>query len=795
LRGLGGNDTYTFDLGDGQDTIEDSQGANVIELGAGIALADVRVVRGQPTVVLEIIGTGDRIDLGVTPDPEMAIREVRFENGDILTAQTLVDMALAPTEGDDLIFGTDGVEELSGLGGDDTLNALGGADDLAGGVGVDLLQGGEGDDTYRFNLGDDQDRIVDSGGVADTLILGPGILPDDVRVTQSSDGSAIILAIGSDGDRVRIDNALDDGKIESVRFDDGTVWSVAELLAEVASPLDDFIFGDENGNPLEGGLGDDRLSGRDGNDVYRFVAGDGRDIIRDASTSSADQLVVVGYAAAEIRFSQLGTGSFDLAIKFVGSDDQIIVADGLRTNGRGVETITLQDDGTVFTIADIAALLVDAQASDGDDVIFGSDGDDNLAGGRGDELIVGLDGNDTYTYAIGDGDDRIDALGRGDSEIRLTDYTEADVLSAVRAGPESLDLVLTFPTEGDRLVLIDALGSANGSPGSLQIRFADDMVWTRAEMRARALQDIQSDGDDNIFGFDGAETYDLSLGDDFASGRAGADLYLYDLGDGADTIEDTGTSTTETDVLQLRGFDPLEASVSRLFRGSDTVEIAFAGNDTDILTIIDALAEDGTSIEQYVFDDGTTWTRDTILTLLENNEPVANDDGFFIVTTGIELIIPFADVLGNDFDADDDALRITTLDASPDGTAFLDTDGNVRFNSVDGFIGSTNVRYIVTDDRNGFDEGEISVNVRPVAQALDDDGFVLAEDDFLTIRVERLLSNDIDGDRMIVGQVFDAVNGSVSLSSDGNIGFTPDANYVGPAQFTYAANTPDGGRA
>ena len=78
---------------------------------------------------------------------------------------------------------------------------------------------------------------------------------------------------------------------------------------------------------------------------------------------------------------------------------------------------------------------------------------------------------------------------------------------------------------------------------------------------------------------------------------------------------------------------------------------------------------------------------------------------------------------------------------------------------------------------------------------MDDDGFVLAEDDFLTIRVERLLSNDIDGDRMIIGQVFDAINGTVSLSSDGNIGFTPDENYVGPAQFSYAANTPEGGRA
>jgi hypothetical protein len=48
---------------------------------------------------------------------------------------------------------------------------------------------------------------------------------------------------------------------------------------------------------------------------------------------------------------------------------------------------------------------------------------------------------------------------------------------------------------------------------------------------------------------------------------------------------------------------------------------------------------------------------------------------------------------------------------------------------------------------------------------------------------------------MIIGRVFDAVNGTVALTSDGNVGFTPDADYNGPAQFSYEANTPEGGEA
>ncbi|MGF1454420.1 MAG: tandem-95 repeat protein [Alphaproteobacteria bacterium] len=795
LRGLGGNDVYVFGRGDGQDLIEDDQGDNIVLLGAGITPDDLRVVRGVPTIRLEIVGTGDRIDLGSAADPAMAIREVRFEGGVVWTAEMLVAMALQPTPGDDVIFGSAVAETLTGLGGDDRLIGLAGSDDLTGGPGVDLVEGGLGSDTYRFDLGDDQDRIDDAGGENDVLVLGPGIQQDDVRVRQSSDGSAVILAIGADGDRVRIENALGEGRIETIRFDDASTWSIADVLARVASPLDDFIFGDDDGNPMEGGLGDDRLSGRGGNDVYRFTAGDGRDIIRDASDSEADELVIAGYEADEIRFTRLGTDSNDIAIQFPGTDDQIIIADGLATNGRGIETITLEDDGTVFTIPDIVARLVDAQAGPDDDVVLGSNGPDTLDGGTGNDLLIGLDGDDIYRYASGDGDDRIDALGQGDSEVQLTDYVPADLVSAVRGGPDSLDLVLTFTTPGDRIVLVDALGAANGSPGSLALRFADNTVWTRSDMRARALADVQGEDNDNVFGFDGPDLIELSLGDDFVSGRPGADRYVFALGAGNDTVEDTGTSLTETDIVQLVGFDAAQTTVSRLFRGSETILIEFAGNTDDSLTIIDALAADGRSVEQYLFDDGTVWTRDTILMLLDNAVPVANDDGFFVVTTGAEIVIPLLDILANDFDADDDPLRIVDVDATPDGTAFIGSDGNVRFSSVDGFTGATTIRYRVTDDRNAFAEAVINVNVRPVAEALDDSGFVVAEDDFLNIRVERLLSNDIDGDRMIVGQVFDPVGGTVSLSSDGNIGFTPDADYNGPAQFRYAANTPEGGRA
>jgi Ca2+-binding RTX toxin-like protein len=84
--------------------------------------------------------------------------------------------------------------------------------------------------------------------------------------------------------------------------------------------------------------------------------------------------------------------------------------------------------------------------------------------------------------------------------------------------------------------------------------------------------------------------------------------------------------------------------------------------------------------------------------------------------------------------------------------------------------------------------------VRPIAEVNDDAGLVTNEDETLIIRSRTLLANDVDGDRLEISQVKDAVGGTVSLSSNGDITFTPTANYNGLAGFRYVANTPEGGR-
>ena len=52
-----GNDTYIFRRGDGQDTVTDAGGTDVIKLGEGVAAADVLLWRDTSSLYVGISGT------------------------------------------------------------------------------------------------------------------------------------------------------------------------------------------------------------------------------------------------------------------------------------------------------------------------------------------------------------------------------------------------------------------------------------------------------------------------------------------------------------------------------------------------------------------------------------------------------------------------------------------------------------------------------------------------------------------------------------------------------------------
>ncbi len=117
--------------------------------------------------------------------------------------------------------------------------------------------------------------------------------------------------------------------------------------------------------------------------------------------------------------------------------------------------------------------------------------------------------------------------------------------------------------------------------------------------------------------------------------------------------------------------------------------------------------------------------------------------------TGDEIVLKAADLLRNDFDADGDRLAHRRRRDRGHRPRRIDERGDLRYRALDGFYGPTSLAYTVEDGRNGFATASVDLRVRPIATARPDTGFAVAEDSSLVIRVERLLANDLDGDRMV----------------------------------------------
>ncbi len=792
-------DTYVYARGDGHDQLGISQAAGTGDTADNILIlneilpADVSVSLEPQGIMLTIAesapGAGDagsvliRAANYTTSLADLAVTRVDFEGGVSWSVAQLYTMALAGLAGS----------------GDDSLVGSIYADTLAGEEGNDVLRGGAGADTYVYARGDGIDRIYETSYLTQTNTLRlTGIDAADVILRAGAGTDLLVLIAPSsptagDGGRIVVSAGLgpDNSGIQQIIFDDGTIWPQSSfgvlMAASIRTGGNDRITGSAGADTLDGGAGNDLLLGDLGDDTYLFRRGDGIDQIRD--TGGSDVLQIVGYAAADVEFLRNGASGTDLVIRFADDNDGIVVLDALSGAAGVIERIELVDTGEVVLFADVLAALSAAQVTVGNDVIVGTTGDDVLRGGLGDDLLAGGGGADTYRFVTGDGDDRISDLGTTGTDRLVLDVNAEDLVYALRLGADGFDLILRLPGERDRIILEAALGT--GAQGVEEIVFADGEIWNRDAMRAATLRDSQTPGADNLWGFAGADTIEMGAGNDSAYGMAGADTYVVRRGNGADRIIEA-VDATSVDVIDFIDYVSSEVSVTQLFKGSNSVEFRFLSSG-DRLVVENALAADGSGIERYQFSDGVNWTAANILSRLANTAPEAVADGYFSVVSGQTLSISRAQLLRNDFDPDNDALQLVWVNGGANGAAEIDANGNVVFNPALGFSGTTQMTYTISDGRGGFATGTIDLRVRPEAQVRDDSGFTMVEDGSLQIRASQLLANDADGDRMIIGQVRDAVGGTVNLSTSGNITFVAAPDFNGPAQFTYVANTPEGG--
>ncbi len=301
LAGLAGNDTYTFARGDGRDIINDqgaSSDVNSLTI-ADYGPADTTVIRhaDRPNdLVLRFPGGDEIVIVGGFNENGKHVSKITFQNGVVWTmAEVLFALAASRQSGqDEILLGTSAADTLVGEGGSD------------------YLSGGSAGDTYVFRRGDGEDVIEDLGSTSaaspDKIDIR-GYLPSEMRIERSlAAPNDFVITFAGTQDRIHVVGGIGTAAniIESIRFEDGTIVTHAQIIARTTSDAatsgDDTVEGYSGAEQLSGGLGNDRLSGGDGSDTYVFARGDGRDVIEDNGYFDTDIVRISGLSAVRSHF-------------------------------------------------------------------------------------------------------------------------------------------------------------------------------------------------------------------------------------------------------------------------------------------------------------------------------------------------------------------------------------------------------------------------------------------------------------------------------------------------------------
>jgi Ca2+-binding RTX toxin-like protein len=457
-------------------------------------------------------------------------------------------------DGADNLYGQSGADVLIGGAGDDNLygagqyggGGLGDDDTLDGGAGNDYLVGGMGSDVYLFGRGDGQDHISNiseaywgytdpNPNKRDVLRFKAGVLSTDVTLSRS--GDHLIARINGTSDQITAQSHFFNGGVSTqghalsaIEFDDGTVWSAADMAAMVLLPT-------EGADQITGYAGDDNLQGLGGNDTLLGAGGN------DTLSGGVGNDGLYGESGNDTLFGEAGADVLD--------------------GGEGADLLDGGADADNLYGQSGADVLIGGA---GDDNLYGAGqygggglgDDDTLDGGAGNDYLVGGMGSDVYLFGRGDGQDHISNISEAYWGYTDPNPNKRDVLR-FKAGVLSTDVTLS--RSGDYLIAringtsdqITAQSHFFNGGVSTQghalsaIEFDDGTVWSAADMAAMVLLPTEGAdqitgyaGDDNLQGLGGNDTLLGAGGNDTLSGGVGNRTYT--LGTNVENLVLTGTS-------------------------------------------------------------------------------------------------------------------------------------------------------------------------------------------------------------------------------------------------------------
>ncbi len=643
--GQGGNDRMIWNPGEGTDLNEGGDGVDTVEVNGGNGAENFTVTANGTRVRFDRVTPAPfSLDIGTSEN-----LVVNMNGGDdSFTASnglaSLIAITVDGGAGNDTIIGGDGNDVLIGGDGNDFIDGgrgndtalMGAGDDTFvwnPGDGSDTVEGQSGFDTMLFNganvnekmnLSANGSRARFTRDVANIVMDLNGIDAVDVNALGGADTITIGDLSGTGISQVNLDLAsppgsgTGDGAADTVTLTGrnsadnvmiagaGSSYQVSGLPATVLvsgseGANDQLIVDTLGGNDtinasalpagvtnltVDGGTGDDRIFGSQGNDV--LIGGDGNDSI---TGFRGDDVALMG-AGNDTFVWNPGDGSDTVE----GQDG----TDTMQFNGSNAnENIDISANGSrVRFFRDVANITMDLNGVEGINFnALGGTDTINVGDLTGTGVTaVNLNLASTLTTNAGDGQaDSVIVNGTaGADAIAVAGSTSGITVSGLAA---SVHIAGIDPTL-DRLT-VNALGG-------------DDRVdASHLNPNAIGLTLNGGDGADLLIGSGGADLVNGGRGNDTALMGAGDDTFVWNPGDGSDIVEgqggnDTllfnGANVSEKIDISANGsrvrFTRDVASITMDLNGVETIDFnALGGADT--ITVGDLT---GTNVKQVNLD-------------------------------------------------------------------------------------------------------------------------------------------------------------------------------------------------
>ena len=400
---------------------------------------------------------------------------------------TVEDLVLYGTNGNDLINGDAGNDYIDGGHGDDTINGKGGDDVIRGNRGDDTLDGGAGNDTFKvYGSYDGTDTFI--GGAGTDTVEGYSS-SDIIRVTSNlANLSSIEVIDGGAGTDTLLGTASDDV------LDFSTGIELRNIESIDAGYGNDTVTGTDADDVIRGNRGDDTLDGGAGNDTFKVYGSyDGTDtFIGGAGTDTVE-----GYSSSDII--RVTSNLANLS--------SIEVIDG----GAGTDTLlgSASDDVLDFSTGIELRNIESIDAGYGNDTVTGTDADDVIRGNRGDDTLDGGAGNDTFkVYGSYDGTDTF--IGGAGTDT-VEGYSSSDIIRVT-----------------SNLANLSSIEVIDGGAGTdtLLGTASDDVLDFSTGIELRNIESIDAGyGNDTVTGTDADDVIRGNRGDDTLDGGAGNDRF------------------------------------------------------------------------------------------------------------------------------------------------------------------------------------------------------------------------------------------------------------------------------